>query len=192
MLHLCILGSTRGTNLQAIVDAKIEGVRIEFVLSNKEDAFILERASRLNLKAIFLDPKGKKRENYDREITKLLEDYNIDLVLLIGWMKILSSEFVDRWNGKVVNIHGSLLPAFSGKMDLEIHRAVLDRGCKVSGATLMYINSGIDTGPIISQKAVEVKSGDTPETLKARVQRAEQELLIDYLREKAKHSVVFT
>lgn len=187
-MKIAVLGSTRGSDLQAILDSlendkddRLQDIQIEFVLSNRQDALILERARKHGIKAIFLDPRGKKRPEYDAEVTTLLEEHQVDLVLLIGYMKLMSKEFVQRWWNKVMNIHPSLLPAFAGGMDLNVHEAVLERGCKVTGASLIFIDEGADTGPIISQGVVGVETQDTPDTLKAKVQALEGELLIEAL-----------
>jgi phosphoribosylglycinamide formyltransferase 1 len=179
MLNVAVLGSTRGTDLEGLLQANIPGVTWSFVLSDKENAYILERARNHGLKDIFLSPKGLSREQYDQKVTELLEEHHVDLVLLIGYMRLMSSTFVQRWLNKVMNIHPSLLPAFAGGMDLNVHEAVLERGCRFTGATLMFIDEGADTGPIITQYVVPVNDGDTAESLKAKVQKAEQELLID-------------
>jgi len=147
-------------------------------LSNKEDAFILERARKYNLKAIFLSGKGKEREEFDREVDKLLTEEGIELVLLIGYMKLMSSWFVQKWLNKVMNIHPSLLPKYAGGMDKGVHETVLENGDKVTGASLIFIDEGVDTGPIILQKEVEVVEGETVDTLKAKVQQAEMDIII--------------
>jgi len=157
---------------------KLTDVAISFVLSNKEDAYILERARKHNLKAIFLDPKGKEREEYDKEVDQLLQQHNIDLVLLIGYMKLMSSWFVQKWLNKVMNIHPSLLPKYAGGMDLNVHEEVLKNKEKVTGCSLIFIDEGADTGPIILQKKVPVEENDTADTLKEKVQKAEQEIII--------------
>jgi len=177
-----VLGSTRGTDLQAVIDAiesdQLKDVEISFVLSNKEDAYILERAKKHNLKAIFLDPKGKEREEYDKEVDKLLQEHNIELVLLIGYMKLMSSWFVQKWLNKVMNIHPSLLPKYAGGMDKGVHETVLENKDEVTGCSLIFIDEGADTGPIILQKEVKVEDEETVETLKEKVQKAEQEVII--------------
>jgi len=182
VLKIAVLGSTKGTDLQAIIDAiengTLKNISISFVLSNVRDAFILKRAEKHNIKAIFLDSKGKKRDEFDSEIDQLLEKNGVELVLLIGYMKLISKDFVEKWGNKTMNIHPSLLPMFAGGMDLNVHEAVLARGCKKSGCTLMFIDEGADTGPIIMQKVVDVLDNDTSDSLKERVQKAEQELLI--------------
>jgi phosphoribosylglycinamide formyltransferase-1 len=185
MIRLGILASTKGTDMQAIIDAIESGkldAEISVVISNKKDAYALERAKKHNIKAIFLDPKGKEREEYDKEISRILEEENVDLILLIGYMKLISPWFVKKYENRVMNIHPSLLPAYAGGMDLNVHEEVLKRGCKITGASLIFIDEGADTGPIILQKAVYVDDNDTPETLKGKVQKAEQEILLEGIR----------
>jgi len=185
-LRIAVLGSTRGTDLQAIIDSIREGklyAEIVCVISNKKDAYILERARMNGIEAIFLDPKGLSREEYDRIVIRELEKREpIDLILLIGYMRILSKVFVDRFRWRILNIHPSLLPAFAGGMDLEVHKAVLDYGVKVTGCTLHFVDEGVDTGPILIQKVVDVSDDDTSVTLKAKVQKKEQEALIEAIR----------
>ncbi len=180
MNNIAVLASTNGTDMQAIIDAIEQGkldAEINVVISNKECP-ALEKARRHNIRAVFLDPKGMSREEYDKEVSSMIESHDVRLVLLIGYMRILSGWFVDKYRNKVMNVHPSLLPAYAGGMDLNVHRAVLERGCKLTGATLMFIDEGADTGPIISQKAVEVTDSDDEESLKEKVQKAEAELLL--------------
>lgn len=182
MNNLAVLASTRGTNMQAILDA-IEAdmldARIAVVISNREQCYALERARKHGIPAVYIDPKEKTREQYDREVAAVIEEHNGDLILLIGYMKLMSDWFVDRYRGRVMNIHPSLLPAFAGGMDLNVHEAVLERGCKYTGCSLIFIDKGADTGPIILQKVVDVQDDDTPSSLKERVQKAEQEALLE-------------
>lgn len=186
VLNIAVFGSTRGTDLQCIIDAIQDGslkdVNLRFVLSNKKDAFILERAKNYN--PIFLDPRNLSRETYDQFLNAYLMAGNVDLVLLIGWMRILSREFVEKWGHKTMNIHPSLLPAFAGGMDLNVHREVIKRGCKVSGASLIFINDGADTGPIIDQQIVRVDY-DIPSEMKQQC----RETQIDFLAERLKTQV---
>ena len=185
-LRIGVLGSTNGSDLPAVVEAIEDGelkglAEIACVISDKYDAGILEKARAYGIKDVWLDPrmdgiKGNK-EAYDRMIQNVLEVHNVGLVALIGYMKLTSNWFVDQWRNKCMNIHPSLLPAYAGGMDLNVHEEVLKRGCKVTGSTLMFIDEGADTGPIILQKVVSVLDNDTPDTLKARVQAAEQEIL---------------
>ncbi|MCS7113573.1 MAG: phosphoribosylglycinamide formyltransferase [Nitrososphaerota archaeon] len=185
-LRIAVLGSTRGTDLQAIIDSIRSGelyAEIVCVISNRRDAYILERARMNGIEAIFIDPKGLSREEYDRIVVDELEKRKpIDLILLIGYMRILSKFFIDRFRWRILNIHPSLLPAFAGGMDLEVHKAVLDYGVKVTGCTLHFVDEGVDTGPIFIQKVVDVSDDDTPITLKAKVQRREQEALIEAIK----------
>ena len=167
--------------MQAIIDAiafKKLNAEIKVVISNKKDAYALKMSKKHNIKAVFLDSKGKDKEEYDKEIDKILQKEKIDLVLLIGYMRLVSPWLVKKYENKIMNIHPSLLPAYAGGMDLDVHEEVLKRGCKITGASLIFIDEGADTGPIILQKAVDVEENDTAETLKERVQKAEQELLI--------------
>ena len=180
--NIAVLASTKATDMQAIIDAIQAGrlnANLKLVISNKKDSFSLERARKYDIKSAFIDPKDKSKEEYDRLISDMLEENNIRLILLIGYMKLMSSWFVSKYKNKVMNIHPSLLPAFAGDMDLNVHRAVLERGCKLTGASLIFINEGPDTGPIIMQKAVEVNEDDGEESLKIKVQEAEQELLLE-------------
>jgi len=182
MVKLGILASTKGSDMQGIIkaiEAKKLDAEIAVVISDKKDAYALERARKHNLKAVFLDPKGKDKEDYDKEIDRILTENKVELVLLIGYMKLISPWFVKKWQNKVMNIHPSLLPAYAGGMDLDVHEEVLKRGCKITGPSLIFIDEGADTGPIILQKAVDVEDNDTAETLKAKVQEAEVELLLE-------------
>jgi len=181
-LKIGVLGSTSGTDMQAVIDA-IEAHRLDAkivaVMSNKRDAFILERAKKHGLNALFIDPKGKTKEDYDKEIDAQLANNDVQLLLLIGYMKIMSGWFVKKWYGKAMNIHPSLLPAFGGGMDKDVHQAVLDSGVKVTGCTLHFVTEEVDSGPIIAQKAVPVADDETVDTLKAKVQAAEQEVILE-------------
>lgn len=164
--------------IDAIASGKLKDVKISFVLSDKKDAYILKRARKNDISSVFLEPKGKSREDYDKEIDALLEKDDVELILLIGYMKLMSPWFVKRWINRVMNIHPSLLPMFAGGMDKGIHEAVLEYGCKVTGCSLIFIDEGADTGPVILQEAVEIDEGETADSLKEKVQKAEQETLI--------------
>ena len=181
MLRLGILASTKGTDMQAVIDVisskKLNAV-ISVVVSNKEDAYALERAKNNNIKAVFLEPKGKDREQYDKEIAKVLEQNNVDLILLIGYMRFLSPWFVNKYKNKIMNIHPSLLPKYAGGMDRDVHAEVLKNNEKVTGATLHFVDEGADTGPIILQKEVKIEKNETINSLKEKVQNAEQEIIV--------------
>ena len=185
-LKIGVLGSTRGTDLggilKAIKDGRLKDVEIACVISNRRKAYILERARENGIEAIYIRAKDKTREEYDREVAAELDKRNVELILLIGYMRILSPWFVRKYRWKIMNIHPSLLPAFAGGMDLDVHRAILEYGAKVTGCTLHFVDEGVDTGPIILQKAVKVEEEETPETLKPKVQKAEQEIIIEAIR----------
>ena len=182
-IRIAVLGSTRGTDLQAVIDAIESGrlnAEIVCVISNRKKAYILERARKHGIRAVFISSKGLSREEYDKKLLEELKKHSpVDLILLIGYMRILSSLFVRRYRWRIMNIHPSLLPAFAGGMDLEVHKAVLDYGVKVTGCTLHFVDEGVDMGPIILQKPVLIDEDDTPETLKPKVQKAEQEVIIE-------------
>lgn len=184
-LKIGVLGSTSGTDVQAVID-EIENGRLDaeitVVVSNKPDAFILERAKKHGINAVCIPSKGREREEFDREVAKLLDENGVELILLIGYMRFLSPWFVHKYENKTMNIHPSLLPAFAGGMDLDVHQAILDYGVKVTGATLHFVDEGADTGPIILQKAVYIDEDETKETLKPKVQQAEQEIILKAIR----------
>jgi phosphoribosylglycinamide formyltransferase-1 len=194
-VRVAVMGSTTGTGLRAIIDAieggSLKGIEVVLVLSNREDSGILQRARKHGLRGVFVSPEGLTCEAYDDQVSTLFASEGIELVLLIGSMKPVSAGFVDAWRNRVMNTRPSLLPAFAGGTDLNIHKEVIKRGCRVSGASLIFIDKGVDTGPIISQEVVPVcysndpakywEERDTPETLKAKVQAAEGRLLIQAL-----------
>jgi len=182
-LKIGVLGSTRGTDLQAVIDAiengRLKNVEISVVISNKPDAFILERAKKHNLEAVCIpSAKGEDRTEYDRKVVAELEKRGVQLVLLIGYMRFISPFFVEKFRNRIMNIHPSLLPAFAGGMDLNVHEEVLKRGVKVTGCTLHFVDEGADTGPIVMQAAVPVEENDTVDSLKGKVQKKEGELFI--------------
>lgn len=184
MLHLAILGSTRGTDMVAIIEAIKEGqlaATIDIVVSDKSNAYILERARFNGIPAQSIESKGKSRAEFDRELLSLLNGYPIDVIILIGYMRILSSEFVHRYSNRIINVHPSLLPAFAGGMDLNVHQAVLDAHVKETGCTVHLVDEGVDTGKIICQKKCIVDMQDTAETLKQKVQKLEGEALVEAL-----------
>ena len=176
MLKLAVLVSGGGTNLQAIMDSmeagKITNAKIEMVISNKKDAYALERAKNHGITGVCIAPKEfEKREDFNQALYKTLVDNEIDLVVLAGYLVIVPEIVVKHFENRIVNIHPSLIPSFCGDgfYGLKVHEAVLARGNKVTGATVHFVDEGTDTGPIILQKAVEVKAGDTPEILQRRV-----------------------
>ena len=179
-VNIAVLGSTRGTDLDAVISSIKSGrinAKISIVISNKHDAVILEKAATHRIETLFLNPKGKSREEYDTEIITILESKNIGLVLLIGYMRILSNKFIEAFRNRIINVHPSLLPAFAGGMDKNVHQAVLEHGAKLTGCTVHFVGEETDSGPIILQKTVEVSDDDTADSLKKKVQKAEQEIL---------------
>ncbi len=185
-MKLAILGSTKGTDLQAIIDAIKKGTldaEIAVVISNKQDAYILERAKNHNIPSLFIDQKNKTREQFDQEVLNTLEPYKPDLILLIGYMRILSPIFVRAYKDKILNVHPSLLPAFAGGMDMNVHQAVIESGVKVTGCTVHLVDEGVDTGKILVQKKCSVESDDTAETLKEKVQKLEGKAFVEAIQQ---------
>lgn len=181
-VKIAIFVSTRGTSLMPIIKAikvgKLKGVEISFVLSNKKDCLAMKRAERAGIKTIWVDPKDKLREEYDQECLRYLKQYQVDLVLLIGYMRIISPILVKAYQWRIINCHPSLLPAFADGMDKGVHQEILNYGCKVTGDTVHFITEDTDTGPIILQQAVEIKEDETVDSLKKKVQKVEAPLLI--------------
>lgn len=185
MLKIAVLVSGGGTNLQAIIDAvdshSLTGVSIECVVSNRPDAYALERANNHDIPGVCISPKDYNgKEEYGKELAKFLKERDIDLVVLAGFLVVLPENFINEFEGRIINIHPSLIPSFCGDgfYGLKVHEAALARGVKVTGATVHFVDAGTDTGPIILQKAVYVEKGDTPETLQKRVmEQAEWKIL---------------
>ena len=176
MLKLAVLVSGGGTNLQAIIDAigagKITNACISVVISNNANAYALERARAHGIEALCISPKDfENREAFNQAFLDKLNSYNVDLVVLAGFLVVLPEMMIKEYTNRIVNIHPSLIPSFCGKgfYGLKVHEGVLARGVKVTGATVHFVDEGTDTGPIILQKAVEVEQGDTPEVLQRRV-----------------------
>jgi phosphoribosylglycinamide formyltransferase 1 len=173
---LAILLSGRGSNFIAIYEAIKRGdlnAEICCVISNVEDAAGLERARSFGLKTVCLPSKGMAREEYDRLLVQTLEDFNPALVALAGFMRILSPVFFEKYRGRVMNIHPALLPSFPG---LHAQKQALQHGVKVSGCTVHIADEGVDTGPIVLQRAVEVKNGDDEESLSTRILEQEHQI----------------
>ncbi len=181
-MKIAVLASNRAFDLQPIIDAIENGTldaKISVLISDKADAYALKRAEKHHIPAVFISPKDRTREEFDNEIIKEIEESGgVDLILLIGYMRILSPNFVRKYKYKVMNIHPSLLPAFAGGMDKKVHEAILESGIKITGCTLHFIDEGVDSGPIILQKAVEVAEDDTVDTLTEKVQQAEQQIIM--------------
>jgi len=176
MIRLGVLGSTRGTDLEAILSAinnKKLAAEVSVVLSNRENAYILTRAKNHNVPSFFISHKNKSREEFDRNMTTILKQYNVELVLLIGFMRILSAEFCQAWRDRVLNVHPSLLPKYAGGMDMNVHEEVLKNGDHETGCTIHFVTETVDGGPVLVQKRCTVETNETVETLKLKVQALE-------------------
>tara|TARA_A100000164_G_scaffold369834_1_gene395051 strand:+ start:1739 stop:2302 length:564 start_codon:yes stop_codon:yes gene_type:complete len=179
-----VIGSTNGTDLVPIVEAIVSGglsATVEVVLSNNETSGILKKARGYGIENHFICHKNKKRDVFDFEMSQILEDKKIDLILLIGFMRILSSGFVERWFGKIVNVHPSLLPKYAGGMNSDVHKSVLAAGDKETGCTIHLVTKEVDGGPILLQKSCPVFENDSIDSLKKRVQKLEGEAFIEII-----------
>lgn len=179
-----VLGSTRGTALQGVLDAMAASrldVEIVLVVSDRQSAPILDRVAKYGVRGLFLSPAGLVREAYDDRVTEALHEAGAELVLLVGYMRIVSAKFVDAWRGRLLNVHPSLLPAFAGLMNQKVHEAVLAEGASETGCTIHQVTEEVDGGPIVLQKRCAVLPGDTAEMLKDRVQTLEQASFVEVL-----------
>ena len=180
-LRVAVLASGRGSNLQAVIDAIEAGTvqaKIVAVISNKKEAPALERARRQGLSSLFVDPKpyaGRpdSREAYDRELLDVLRRHEVELVLLAGYMKIVTTALVEAFANRMMNIHPSLLPSFPG---LDVQKKAIEWGCKLAGCTVHFVTEGVDEGPIILQAAVSILDDDTADTLAARILEQEHKI----------------
>ena len=187
MKNIAVFVSGGGTNLQAIIDginsAKITNGKISLVLSSKENVYAIERAKENNIPVEIVRRKEYPDEKeFSEKILEKTELYEIDLIILAGFMSVLSEDFIKLYENKIINVHPALIPAFCGKgfYGLKVHEKVLERGVKISGSTVHFVNEITDGGPIILQKAIEVKDDDTPETLQKRIMtECEQIILVE-------------
>lgn len=185
MLRVGVLVSGGGTNLQAIIDSiknkVITNAEIEVVISNKKDAYALVRATENGIDAQCISPKDfATRDAFNEALISTLDKYKLDLVVLAGFLVVLPAQLIAKYRNKIINIHPSLIPSFCGNgfYGLKVHEKALERGVKVTGATVHFVDEGTDTGPIIYQKAVEILPEDTPEVLQKRVmEQAEWKIL---------------
>ena len=185
MLKMAVLVSGGGTNLQAIMDkiddGSITNAEISVVISNNPNAYALERAKKHGIEARCISPKNfENRAAFNEALLAAIQSYKVDLVVLAGCLVVIPEIMVKAYPNRIINIHPALIPAFcgTGYYGLKVHEAVLERGAKVTGATVHFVDEGTDTGPIILQKAVEVQEGDTPEVLQRRVmEEAEWEIM---------------
>ena len=183
--RIAVLVSGGGTNLQALIDAAARGElphgALSIVVSNNENAYALERAKNAGIPtALCVRAKGESRADFEARLAAILEAHDIDMLVLAGFMAILSEDFVKRYPDRIINVHPSLIPSFCGEgfYGLRVHRAALDYGVKVTGATVHYVNEIPDGGRIIAQKAVDILPGDTPETLQRRVMEQAEWVLL--------------
>ena len=188
-IAVCVSGG--GTNLQAIIDAidngTITNTQIEVVISNNADAYALERARNAGIEAVCISPRSyESRADFNEDFLKQLNSYNVDLVVLAGFLVVIPPKMIEQYRNRIINIHPSLIPSFcgTGYYGLKVHEGVLARGVKVTGATCHFVDEGTDTGPIILQKAVEVEQDDTPEVLQRRVMEQAEWIILPAAAEK--------
>lgn len=185
MLRTAVLVSGGGTNLQAILDAVEQGTitntQIATVISNNKNAYALERAKNHGIEALCISPKDySDRQQFHGALLNALEERSIDLVVLAGYLVVIPEEMIQKYRNRIINIHPSLIPSFcgTGYYGLKVHEGVLERGVKVTGATVHFVDEGTDTGPILLQKAVNVEPGDTPQVLQRRVMEQAEWILL--------------
>ena len=190
--RIAILASTRGTDLQAIIDemnaGKMPDIELAVVISNKKDCYALQRAHEQGFKTVFIDPAEKTRETFDEEMIKILDEEKVDLVVLVGYMRILTTPFVRHFKNRIINIHPALLPKFGGKdfFGNNVHEAVLKSGDTETGMTIHFVDEGVDTGKIILQKKIAIEKDDTPQSLKQKVQELEKKYYPEVIRQLSK------
>ena len=189
MLRVGVMVSGGGTNLQAILDAidsgKITNAKVEVVISNNPGAYALERARNHGIEAVCISPKSfENRAAFNEAFLKKTDEYNLDLIVLAGFLVTIPEEMIRKYRNKIINIHPALIPAFCGPgmYGHHVHEAVLAYGAKISGATTHFVDEQVDHGGVIMQKSVPVLEGDTPETLAARVLTVEHEILPESVR----------
>lgn len=183
--RVVVMVSGGGTNLQAIIDSvksgKISNVQLAGVISNNKNAYALKRAEENGIPSVCVSPKDfESRDIFNKKLLETVDGYKPDLIVLAGFLVVIPPEMIARYENRIINIHPSLIPSFCGKgcYGLKVHEAALERGVKVTGATVHFVDEGTDTGPIILQKAVEIAQDDTPETLQLKVmEQAEWKIL---------------
>ena len=190
MLRVGVMVSGGGTNLQAILDAldcgKITGAEIAVVISNNPGAYALERARSRGIQAVCMSPKSfESREAFNEAFLAKVDEYELDLIVLAGFLVTIPAAMIAKYRNRIINVHPSLIPSFCGVgyYGLKVHEAALARGVKITGATVHFVDEGMDSGPIILQKAVEVLPGDTPEVLQRRVMEQAEWVIDVYKRQ---------
>jgi phosphoribosylglycinamide formyltransferase-1 len=194
---ICVLVSGGGTNLQALINAQKNGIiksgEITLVISNKADAYALERAKQNGIEALVISNKAyETRKDFETELIKEIDSRDIDIIVLAGFMCILTEFFTSHYPRRIINVHPALIPSFCGEgfYGLKVHEAALEKGVKVTGATVHYVNEIPDGGEIIMQKAVEVLDGDTPEVLQRRVMEQAEWIILPASVEKAANEII--
>jgi phosphoribosylglycinamide formyltransferase-1 len=173
-MRVAVFASGSGTNLQAIIDADIQTIEIAVVFTNNPDAYAIERAKKHNIQVEIIDHNNyKTREEYEKHIIEVLDPYKLNLIVLAGFMRILSTVFVRAYKNKIVNIHPALLPSFPG---INAGRQALEYGVKYTGVTVHFVDEGVDTGPIILQSVVEIEDEDTEDTLLEKIHEVEHRI----------------
>ncbi len=195
--RIAVLVSGGGTNLQALIDAQNSGIihsgKIELVISNNSNAYALERAKNAGISAVFVSKKESgSQEKFEENIKAVLTEHNIDLIVLAGFMSILSENFTKAYPKRIINVHPSLIPSFCGKgfYGLYVHEAALKYGVKVTGATVHFVNEIPDGGEIIMQRAVNIRENDTPETLQKRVMKLAEWKILPMAAEKVCQQII--
>lgn len=193
MFKIIVLASTRGTDLQAIIDeikaGKMPGIELSAVISNKKNCYALQRAKEQGFETHFISRKDKTREGFDKEMAVIIKEKQADLIVLVGYMRILSTWFVREFNNKIINIHPAIdMKKYGGAgfFGGNVHEAVLKAGEKETGCTIHYVTEDVDTGPIIAQAKVKIAPDDTVDTLKYKVQAEEKKLYPEVIRKLAK------
>ena len=191
IINIGVLASTKATDLRAVIDAieaKQLNAKISVLISDKEDAYALGKARKHGIEAVFIDPKSgdlmkikdkeERRIAFDKKVSEALEKHKVELIIAIGYMRIISPWLVEKYRNRIMNIHPSLLPAFAGGMDMDVHAEVLKAGVNETGCTLHFVTEDVDSGPMILQKKVPVEENETVDSLKEKVQKAEQEIIV--------------
>ncbi len=176
LLRVGILASTNGSILPSIFSAALPGVEYCVFVTNKKACGAREKAKRFGVPDYYINPEGMSREEWDAEVVKILQEYNVDLVLLVGFMRILSPVFIQSFSGRILNVHPSLLPKFAGGMNADVHRAVLEAGETETGSTIHFVTEEVDGGPIFLQEKVDIVPDETVSSLKEKVQDVERVL----------------
>ncbi len=175
-LHVGILASTNGTILPAILESELPDVIFSVLVTNRAGCGAQQKAAAAAIPTIAIESSGKSREEWDAACVNVLHKYQVDLVILVGFMQILSGEFIRTFPGRILNVHPSLLPKFAGGMNLDVHAAVLEAGEKKTGATIHLVTEDLDAGPIVLQQGIPIRPDDTVESIKSRVQQLEGRL----------------